>query len=73
MNDDMMPEPEAAGALVPPPTNPPTAIATAAPLLPSGSPRAIVPREDFLRGLVRQTLDALDDVGDSIAHAIGLR
>jgi hypothetical protein len=73
MDDDMMPEPEPAGALVPPPRTSPTAIATAAPLLPGGSSHVVTPREDFLRGLVRQSLDALDDVGDSIARAVGLR
>ena len=73
MNDDLMPEPEPAGALVPAPRNPPTALATGAPLLPSSKAGAIAPREDFLSGFVRTTLDALDDVGDSIARAIGLR
>ena len=74
MNDDLMPEPEPAGALVPPPRNPPTALASAAtPLLPSRPSRVITPREDFFRGIVRSTLDALDDAGDSIARAIGLR
>jgi hypothetical protein len=73
MTDELMPEPEPAGALVPPPRNPPTAIATAAPMPPSGPSKAIAPREGFFRGLVQATLNTLDDVGDSIARAIGLR
>ncbi|MDB4883854.1 MAG: hypothetical protein JWL95_2620 [Gemmatimonadetes bacterium] len=73
MTDEQMPEPEPTGALVPPPRNPPTAIATASPLPPHRPSRAITPREGFFRNLVQSTLNALDDVGDSIAHAIGLR
>ena len=74
MIDDMLPEPEPAGALVPPPRNPPTAIATAAPLPPRpSSSRVITPREGLLRTVVQSTLNALDDVGDSIARAVGLR
>ena len=71
MDDDVMPEPEPAGALVPP-RNPPAAMVTAAPL-PGSSSQSITSRQGFFRGLVQSTLDALDDVGDSIAHAIGLR
>ena len=67
-----MPEPQPAGALVPPPRNPPTAIATAA-LPPERPSREIRPRERSFRLFVQEALDALDDVGDSIAHAIGLR
>ncbi|MEO6528966.1 MAG: hypothetical protein ABIP93_20275 [Gemmatimonadaceae bacterium] len=73
MNDELMPEPEPSGALVPPPRHPPTAIATAAPLPPSRPTRAITPREGFFRDLVQTTLNTLDEVGDSIARAIGLR
>jgi hypothetical protein len=73
MIDDMLPEPEPAGALVPPPRNPPTALATADALPPRREPRDIAPREGILRQVVQTTLNALDDVGDSIAHAIGLR
>jgi hypothetical protein len=73
MIDDFFPEPEPSGALVPPPRNPPTALATAAPLLPRRPSRVISPREDFFRGLVQSTLDSLDSLGDTIAGAIGLR
>ena len=73
MDDERLPEPEPSGALVPPPVHPPTALATAAPLPPRR-------RDDDLaqaRGLVAmaftRALDALDNVGDSIAAAVGLR
>ena len=74
MDDERLPEPEPSGALVPPPVHPPTALATAAPLPPRrwedddlAEARGLVAR------LVTRTLDALDDVGDSIAVAVGLR
>jgi hypothetical protein len=73
MIDDFLPEPEPSGALVPPPRNPPTALATSAPLPPSRPSLAITPREGFFRGLVQTTLDSLDSLGDTIAGAIGLR
>jgi hypothetical protein len=64
MEDARLPETEPSGALVPPPANPPTALAAAAPLLPR-------PRRDD--SLDAGTLVALDRVGDSIASAVGLR
>ena len=73
MMDDILPEPEPAGALVPPPRNPPTAIATADALPPYREPRDLAAREGLLRQAVHTALDALDEVGDSIAHAIGIR
>lgn len=71
MTDAYSPEPEPGNALVPPPRNPPTAIATSAPL-PPRRPSPTV-RPDLLRGLVNSALDALDRVGDTIATAIGVR
>ena len=38
MEDARLPETEPSGALVPPPTHPPTALAAAAPLLPRRRP-----------------------------------
>ena len=73
MNDDQLPDPQPSGALVPPPHGPVTAIATSVPLPPYRPSRPIAPREDFLRGLVQSAFDTLDDVGDRIAGAIGLR
>ena len=73
MIDDQLPEPQPAGALVPPPSGPITALATSAPLPPRRPSSPIRPREDFLRGIVQSALDTLDDVGDRIAGAIGLR
>ena len=73
MIDDFLPEPQPSGALVPPPRNPPTALATADALPPQRPARAITPRDGLLRQLVQTTLDSLDSLGDSIAGAIGLR
>jgi len=72
MIDDFVPEPQPSGALVPPPRNPPTAIATAAPLPPRNEPR-IVRRGSGFRGLVETALDTIDTLGDTIAEAVGLR
>jgi hypothetical protein len=71
MSDEILPQSEPSGALVPPPTHPPTALAAPAPLPPR--------REDavdlraFVGRLVDATFDALDTLGDSIAGAVGLR
>jgi hypothetical protein len=71
MSDENLPQAEPGGALVPPPTHPPTALASATPLPPR--------REDavdlraFVGRLVDTTFDALDTLGDSIADAVGLR
>lgn len=73
MDDERLPAPEPSGALVPPPANPPTALATAAPLPPRRSVNDIEVARDVFRDMVRTTLNALDKVGDSIASAIGLR
>jgi hypothetical protein len=72
-DDERLPEPQPGGALVPPPSYPHTALATASPL----SPRRWDHDVDVARGLfdrvLRSTLDALDDAGDRIATAMGLR
>ena len=73
MIDDMLPEPQPDGALVPPPRNPPTALATADALPPRREPRDVATHEGFFRQVVQTTLDTLDEVGDRIAHAVGLR
>jgi hypothetical protein len=73
MIDDILPEPQPSGALVPPPRTPPVALATAEPLQPQRPSLSVTSREGFFRDLVRTTLDSLDSLGDTIAGAIGLR
>jgi hypothetical protein len=72
MDDARLPEPEPSGALVPPPVHPPTALATAAPLLPRRPDDALEVRNLVAR-VVERALDALDRAADSIASAVGLR
>jgi hypothetical protein len=74
MSDELLPEPEASAALVPPPRTPPTALATSAPLPPirrSDDDDRLAPR-GLLR-LVDSALDALDSLGDRVASLIGVR
>lgn len=73
MIDDILPEPQPSGALVPPPRTPPVALATSDALPPRRSSNRVVRSENLFRELVRSTLDSLDSLGDSIAGAIGLR
>ena len=74
MDDERLPEPEPSGALIPPPVHPPTALATAAPLPPRRQGDAdLIEARGLVARLVTRTLDALDNVGDSIAAAVGLR
>jgi hypothetical protein len=73
MDDERLPEPEPSGALVPPPTHPPTALATAAPLPPRRRDDDAIESRNLLVRAFHRTLDALDQVGDSIAAAVGLR
>ena len=73
MEDARLPEPEPSGALVPPPTHPPTALATAAPLPPRRRPDEALDAREVVARAVERTLDALDRVADSIAGAVGLR
>ena len=73
MDDPRIPETEPSGSLVPPPTHPPTAVATAAPLPPRRRPDDLMEARSLIARAVTRTLDALDQVGDSIAAAVGLR
>jgi hypothetical protein len=74
IDDERSPEPEPSGALVPPPHLPSTALATAAPLPPRRwDDDDVIAARNFFARVVQSTLDALDNVGDSIATAIGLR
>ena len=73
MDDERLPEPEPSGALVPPPAYPPTALATAAPLPPRRRDDDLIEARNVVGRLVTRALDALDNVGDSIASAVGLR
>jgi hypothetical protein len=71
-DDERIPETEPSGALVPPPIHRSTALAAPAPL-PRRWDDDVIPARDFFARVVRGTFDALDNVGDSIATAIGLR
>lgn len=73
MEDAHLPETEPSGALVPPPTLPPTALATASPLPPRRRPDDAIDARDVLARVVERAFDALDRAGDSIAAAVGLR
>jgi hypothetical protein len=73
MDDARLPDPEPSGALVPPPTHPPTALAAAAALPPRRTPDDAIDARQLIARAVTRTLDALDQVGDSIAAAVGLR
>jgi hypothetical protein len=72
-DDERSPDSQPSNALVPPHV-PSTALAAAAPLPPRqwGADDTYTTRDFFAR-VVRTTFDALDNVGDSIATAIGLR
>ena len=72
--DEHGPDTESSGALTPPPTYPPTAVAASAPLPPLRPSASRVPaRRRGLRGLIEFALDGLDAIGDRIAGAAGLR
>jgi hypothetical protein len=71
--DERLPESEPSGALIPPPTYPPSALATGAPVPPRRWPDDSIEARDILVRALDRTLDALDRVGDSIAAAVGLR
>ena len=72
-DDEDIPQPESSGALVPPPIHPSTALAAPAPLPRRWDDDDVIAARDFFARVVRGTFDALDNVGDSIATAIGLR
>ena len=74
--DDRSPETQPAGALVPPPRVPPTAVATSAPLPPRPQRRRETAPASIGQSLaraLRSALDELDLLGDRIAAAAGLR
>jgi hypothetical protein len=73
MDDERLPEPQPSGALVPPPVHPPTALAAAAPLPPRPRDGDVLEARNLVARVITRTLDALDNVGDSIAAAVGLR
>ena len=72
MSDDPLPQPEPSGALVPPRKYPPTAVALSTP----PPPERLFPRVSQRPALYRfiyGCMDALDQVGDAVAHALRLR
>jgi hypothetical protein len=71
--DESLPETQPDGSLMPPPRNPPTAVATAAPLPPSQPQRVRGRRSSGVVALVNRALDQLDTLADRIAGAVGLR
>jgi hypothetical protein len=79
--DERIPDTQPSGALVPPPRDPPTAVATGAPLPPRpprssrATTRAAGPSAwvGVARRAVGSALDLLDDAGDRVARAVGLR
>ena len=73
MDDARLPQTESSGALVPPPSHPPTALAAAASIPPRRWEDDVFDARDLLGRTIERTLDALDQVGDSIASAVGLR
>jgi hypothetical protein len=73
MDDARLPETEPSGALVPQATPPPSALAIAAPVPPRRWEDEISDARGFFTRTIDRTLDALDQVGDSIASAVGLR
>ena len=72
-DDDRIPESEPSGALVPPPSYPSTALAAPAGMPPRQWDDDVIAARDLFARVVRGTFDALDNVGDSIATAVGLR
>ena len=75
MSEDLPPDTQPTGSLVPPVSHPPTAVGTAA--SPPPPPGHALARRRATRlsfgELVEKMLDTLDVVGDTIAHATGLR
>lgn len=72
--DEHGPDTESQGALTPPPTHPPAAVAASAPLPPRGPSASRLPAyRRGLRGLIESALDGLDMVADRIAGMAGLR
>lgn len=72
---DYTPPTQPSGALVPPPKVPGTALATAspAPLLPPFRQTRSLSDPNAIRRLIQLTLDAVDDLADTLAEGLGLR
>jgi len=74
MSDDMTPDTEPAGSLVPPAHRPPTAVgAPDVPPQPPLLPRMRRAAPPVLVEALERILDTLDDIGDSIARVAGIR
>jgi hypothetical protein len=75
MTDEFAPMPQPDGSLDPPRRNPPTAVATAAPLPePVSGPVRWLPRRQTTFGrLFDRALDALDRIGDTVREAFVAR
>ena len=74
IDDEPIPDDEPRSTLVPAPHVPSTRLAGAVPWTPRSSrDDDMLVARDFFARVVRSTFDALDNVGDSIASAIGLR
>lgn len=71
--DESLPEPQADGALNPPPRVPPLALATAEPTPPHRPMLRTPTGPRDLSVLLERALDQLDVIADRIAHATGLR
>lgn len=73
--EDYTPPTEPSGALVPPPKVPGTAIATASPAPLPHQPLQSRSLNDpnAIRRLIQLTLDAVDDLADTLAEGLGLR
>jgi len=72
--DDFTPPTQPSGSLVPPPTNPPTAVALATPEPPT-PPRQRMPymREPALSRWLSQAFDAVDQLADTVAKGLRIR
>ncbi|HEY7566263.1 MAG TPA: hypothetical protein VH762_01720 [Gemmatimonadaceae bacterium] len=73
MIDDPIPQPEPSGALVPPRKYPPTAVAMSTPPPPERLFPRVTSQRPVLYRFIYGCMDALDQVGDAVAHALRLR
>lgn len=70
MSDEFTPTPEPSGALVPPPTHPPTAVAAATPEPPLPSRSATTTDAPWLLQTIRRAVNAALDVADDLARIV---